>query len=351
MDEMCILLVHRDGETAGQSDQHRRGNVTFSYEGEWLAKYNHTISLSLHCSAVRFAAQKSTAFFVNLLPEEAIFKDLCREARLDEADIYNFLRLFGQECAGALTVFEEGAPPSVHSAAYRDITDELEELLKKHHGMPQGSLIAETQARLSIAGAQNKLPVVLENDRFLVPENNSFAPTTAILKPTTSRFPDLHRNELFCMELARQVGLPTPDAEILQIGNYQAYVVMRYDRQREGVNIIRIHQEDFCQAMGISRLHKYEENGGPGFAACGKILLHPSLSLDQTAREMFINCSVFNYIIGNSDAHGTTYFLLYHRGNGINLARFYALVSTMAYPHMPRVFAIAISNTHRFHLI
>ena len=348
MAEKGILIVQWDGETVGHISPHRRGNVTFSYAEEWLAKYNQPISLSLPCSAESFAAQKSTAFFDNLLPEEAIYKDLCREARLDEADIYNFLRLFGQECAGALTVFEEGASPSVHSAAYRDITDELEELLKKHHGMPQGSLIAETQARLSIAGAHNKLPVVLENDRFLVPENNSFAPTTAILKPTTSRFPDLHRNELFCMELARQAGLLTPDAEILQIGNYQAYVVMRYDRQREGVNIIRIHQEDFCQAMGISRLHKYEENGGPGFAACGKILLHPSLSLDQTAREMFIKCAVFNYIIGNCDAHGKNFSLLYQRGTGINLAPFYDLVSTMAYPELAQKFAMAIGKTYRF---
>ncbi|MDL2313903.1 HipA N-terminal domain-containing protein [Desulfovibrio sp. OttesenSCG-928-C14] len=109
------------GETVGHISPHRRGNVTFSYAEEWLAKYNQPISLSLPCSAESFAAQKSTAFFDNLLPEEAIYKDLCREARLDEADIYNFLRLFGQECAGALTVFEEGAPPSVHSAAYRDI--------------------------------------------------------------------------------------------------------------------------------------------------------------------------------------------------------------------------------------
>ena len=125
-----------------------------------------------------------------------MYRDLCREARLDEADIYNFLRLFGKECAGALVIAPEGAVESAQAPAYRDITNELEAILEKHHGMPQGSLIAETGARLSIAGAQNKLPIVLQEGKYLVPEAVSFAPTSPILTPTTSRFPDLHRNVL-----------------------------------------------------------------------------------------------------------------------------------------------------------
>lgn len=342
------LTVQWDGETVGHISPHRRGNITFAYAQEWLESRNQPISLSLPCAEERFDARKSTAFFDNLLPEEGIYKDLCREARIDEADIYNFLRLFGQECAGALTIFEEGTPRPAIAAAYRDITDELEALLQKYQGSPQGSLIAETNARLSIAGAQNKLPVVWENGRFLVPEDGSFAPTTAILKPTTSRFPDLHRNELFCMELARASGLTTPDARILQLGNYQAYVVMRYDRRRAGGNIVRIHQEDFCQALGISRVHKYEENGGPGFAACGRLLLHPAISGHAPARETFIKCAIFNYIIGNCDAHGKNFSLLYQRENGITLAPFYDLVSTMTYPELAQKFAMAIGKTFRF---
>jgi serine/threonine-protein kinase HipA len=181
-----------------------------------------------------------------------------------------------------------------------------------------------------------------------VPEAGSFAPTTAILNSAASRFPDLHRNELFCMELARAAGLPTPAAEIMRIGNYQAYVIMRYDRRREGGKIVRIHQEDFCQAMGVSRLRKYEENGGPGFAACGKVLLHPFLAGDPAARETFIKGALFNYIIGNCDAHGKNFSLLYHRGNGISLAPFYDLVSTLAYPELAQKFDMAIGKTYRF---
>lgn len=348
MSEKKRLTVQWGGETVGYLTQHRRGRMKFSYAAEWIASYNQPISLSLPCAEEEFDAQKSTAFFDNLLPEENIYRELCREARIDETDTYNFLRLFGGECAGALVIAPEGEFAIPRPPAYRDITEELEAILARHHGAPQSSLIVETKARLSIAGAQNKLPIVWKNGKFLVPEAGTFAPTTAILKPTTSRFPDIHRNELFCMELAHEAGLRTPEAHILQIGNYQAYIIMRYDRQQSNGSITRVHQEDFCQALGISRLYKYEESGGPGFAACGRILLHPLVSEYAAGREDFIRCAVFNYVIGNCDAHGKNFSLLYDWRQGVNLAPFYDLVSTMAYPELDQKFAMAIGKTFRF---
>lgn len=341
------LAVLWGGETVGWISPHRTGRVKFAYAPEWLGKRGQALSLSLPCAEESFDATRSTAFFDNLLPEEGMYRELCREARLDEADIYGFLRIFGQECAGALVVApEEASLPQ--TVVYREITGELEEILARHHGTPQGSLIVETKARLSIAGAQNKLPVLWENGKFFVPENGSFGPTTAILKPTTARFPDLHRNEFFCMELASKAGLPTPEAHILQIGSYQAYIIMRYDRKRTEEGVLRIHQEDFCQALGISRLYKYEENGGPGFAACGKILLHPFVSGDMAMREAFIRCAIFNYVIGNCDAHGKNFSLLYEAGQQASLAPFYDLVSTMVYPELEQKFAMAIGKTFRY---
>lgn len=348
MNDKKMLTVQWGGEIVGHLVPHRKGRVKFSYDPEWIKKQNRPVSLSLPCADEEFDAQKSTAFFDNLLPEEAMYRELCREARIDEADIYNFLRLFGQECAGALVVAPERMEAPSQPPAYRDITNELEAILEKHHGTPQGSLIAETGARLSIAGAQNKLPIVLKDGKFLVPEDGSFAPTSAILKPTTARFSDLHRNELFCMELAREAGLQTPDASILQIGRYQAYVIMRYDRELTENGISRIHQEDFCQALGISHIYKYEENGGPGFAACGNVLLHPLVSGNAGAREDFITCALFNYAIGNCDAHGKNFSLLYDERRGVRLAPFYDLVSTMAYPELEQKFAMAVGKTFRF---
>lgn len=348
MKEQKRLIVQWNGKIVGQLVPHRKGRVKFSYAQQWLENVGQPVSLSLPCSEEEFDAQRSTAFFDNLLPEDGIYRQLCREAKLDEADTYNFLRLFGKECAGALVIApEESLEELSLTPAYRDITNDLENILEKHNGIPQGSLIAEMGARLSIAGAQNKLPVVLRDGRLLVPEEGSFAATSAILKPTTTRFPDLHRNELFCMELARYAGLHTPDVKIIQIGNYQAYVIRRYDRIDTENGIARIHQEDFCQALGISRIYKYEENNGPGFAACGKILMHPRLGNNTSDREEFITCALFNYAIGNCDAHGKNFSLLYD-GQNIKLAPFYDLVSTLAYPELDQKFAMAIGKTYRF---
>ena len=348
MSDKQPLTVLWDEEKVGSLSPHRKGRVVFTYAPEWIAKRNQPISLSLPCAEKSFDAQRSTTFFDNLLPEEAIYRELCRDARIDEADTYNFLRLFGQECAGALTVVAEDdtVPQSAHD--YRDITSKLEAILAKHHGMPPTSLIAETQARLSIAGAQNKLPVLLDGEHLLVPKDGSLAATNAILKPTTARFPDLHRNELFCMELARAVGLRTPDTRILHIGAYEAYVVTRYDRELTEAGIRRRHQEDFCQALGVSRLRKYEEQGGPGFAACGKVLLNPVVIKASQAREDFIKCALFNFAIGNCDAHGKNFSLLYDSEHGAILAPFYDLVSTRAYPDLDQKFAMAFGKTFRF---
>jgi serine/threonine-protein kinase HipA len=348
MSDKASLTVRWDEEIVGYLAPQRKGRIKFSYAPEWIEKYNQPISLSLPCAEGQFDAQRSTAFFENLLPEENMFKELCREARIDVADTYSFLRRFGQECAGALVIVPEGEEPAPHASAYRDITDELESIVNRQHGIPRGSLIAETKARLSIAGAQNKLPVTVEGGRIFVPADGSYAPTTAILKPTSYLFPDLHRNELFCMELAREAGLQTPDAGLLQIGEYQAYVVMRYDRQQTERGIVRLHQEDFCQALSVSHEQKYEESGGPGFAACGKVLLHPLVSGHTEARENFVKCAVFNYIIGNCDAHAKNFSLLYNGNKELRLAPFYDLASTMAYPELAQKFAMAIGKTFRF---
>ncbi len=354
MQDAKRLAVLWDGDLVGFLSPKREGKVVFSYAPEWLETHNTPISLSLPCGKAAFNAQVSSAFFGNLLPEGEMYRDICRDARLDEADIYNFLRMFGQECAGALVIAPEGEYSST-PYLYQDITESLEAILAKQHGMPTSSLIAQSKVRLSIAGAQNKLPVLYKEGRFFVPEEASFAPTNAILKPATARFADLHKNELFCMELARIAGLPVPEAQILQIGKYEVYLVSRYDRVATKSGIARIHQEDFCQALGTSRLKKYEENGGPGFAACTPVLLHPLMADALVAREKFIQCAFFNYAIGNCDAHGKNFSLLYqpHRApenntERVQLAPFYDLVSTRVYPDLDQKFAMAIGKTFRF---
>ena len=125
-------------------------------------------------------------------------------------------------------------------------------------------------------------------------------------------------------------------------------MVKRYDRVETEGGIKRLHQEDFCQALGVSRVHKYEENRGPGFAACGQLLLRPEVVDAAGARDNIIRCALFNYLIGNCDAHAKNFSLIYDKDAGIRLAPFYDLVSTRAYPNLSSRFAMSIGKTWEY---
>jgi serine/threonine-protein kinase HipA len=150
------------------------------------------------------------------------------------------------------------------------------------------------------------------------------------------------------MKLARAVGMDVPDAALVSFGDSLAYVVKRYDRVEAEGGIKRLHQEDFCQALGVSRVHKYEENRGPGFAACGQLLLRPEVVDAAGARDDIIRCALFNYLIGNCDAHAKNFSLTYDKDAGIRLAPFYDLVSTRAYPNLSSRFAMSIGKTWEY---
>ena len=343
------LAVLWDDETVGHITPARNGGLTFAYAQNWLDGTARPISLSLPCDEKSFDEVRSTAFFENLLPEEEQYQELCSKARLSPRDIYGFLEHYGKECAGALVIANEWeADEPLPNMGYCDVTEELERGLAENILQPQANLISKMGTRLSIAGAQNKLPVLWKGNRFFVPEADSFAPTNAILKPASPRFPDLHKNELFCMKLARAVGLDVPDAALVSFGDSLAYVVKRYDRVEVEGGIKRLHQEDFCQALGVSRVHKYEENRGPGFAACGQLLLRPEVFDAAGARDNLIRCVLFNYLIGNCDAHAKNFSLIYDKDAGVRLAPFYDLVSTRVYPNLSPRFAMSIGKTWEY---
>jgi len=325
----------------------KKGRVCFQYSPEWLKKRNLPISLSLPCSPEPYSADDSMKFFGNLVPEGIVYDQLCKKWRISPDDIYSFLSVFGEECAGALTIVKPDSSSQVPAVAYKDITDDLERILQEAAEYRTG-MILESGARLSLAGAQDKLPVYTENGRYFIPESGSLAPTTDILKPAPPGFADLDINEAFCLRLAARIGLPVANASLVSFNSQRALLVERYDRTRTQGGVKRLHQEDFCQALRYKE--KYEEAGGPGFAACAKILLIPAMGreADSRARDIFLRCAIFNYVAGNCDAHGKNFSLLYAPEGKISLAPFYDLVSTRAYPKLDQKFAMAIGKTFRF---
>lgn len=195
--------------------------------------------------------------------------------------------------------------------------------------------------RLSLAGAQNKLPVYWDQSGYAIPEGNH--PSTHILKTAIPHLQNTVANEAFCMNLAAQAGLLVPNAQIAVIGTQQVYRVERFDRKRtpDG-GVLRLHQEDFCQALGVPPELKYEKEGGPGFSCCFQLVEEwsdePLLDIQR-----LLDWSLFNFIIGNADAHGKNLSFLYANGV-VRLSPFYDLLCTAIYERVNNKFAMKMGG-------
>jgi serine/threonine-protein kinase HipA len=196
--------------------------------------------------------------------------------------------------------------------------------------------------RLSLAGAQSKLPVVEVEGGFALP-HSSGQPTTHILKPEPERFPGLVANELFCMRLAAAAGLQVAEVERAETLSGLPYlIVTRYDRDLTQEPVRRLHQEDLCQALGKLYIEKYQQDGGPGVADAMELTGKASSAPARDRPQLWL-ALVFNVLIGNCDAHGKNYSLLYD-SPAPSLAPLYDLVSTAAYDELTTRLAMSIDG-------
>ena len=195
--------------------------------------------------------------------------------------------------------------------------------------------------RLSLAGAQDKLAVCVEGDAIGLAKGGR--PTTHILKPLIQALDGTVENELFCLRLAARLKLPVPAVEMRHGGTIPFLLVERYDRalHKDGT-ITRLHQEDFCQALSVPPELKYEEEGGPG-SERSLDLIDRATARPAADRLNFIRALIFHYLVGNADAHGKNYALLYH-GKVPDLAPLYDIVCTAAYPRLAKKLAMAIGE-------
>ena len=343
---MSDLTVYWDQQVVGTISRHPQGKISFEYAPEWLVNKGKQISLSLPCREERFPPGVSTAFFENLFPESETRTILAFNHRFDKKDTFSFLEHFGEDCAGALSIIPEGENIHFDPCKYSCIDAELKVALDTIKADPdKHKLFPEmANARLSIAGAQDKLPVYFEFDSFSLPENSG-SPTTHIIKPASPCFPEIQRNESFCMDLAHQVGLSVPKSQLYNFEGHELFLVERYDRQRTGKTVIRVHQEDFCQAMGLPFNKKYQEKGGPGFLQCRELAEEYLYDDISRVKQELTSVMAFNFLIGNNDAHGKNFSIIHN--DKIRLAPFYDLVSTQVYPALDRKLAMAIGKTYR----
>jgi len=228
---------------------------------------------------------------------------------------------------------------------YRLLSSEkLAEILKM---LPRRPLMAgEDGIRLSLAGAQDKIVVHVHDQQISLPLGG--APSTHILKPAIEHFEGVVFNEALCMKLAHAIGLQTAKAEVGRVENIDYLLIERYDRSvlkdpGGAENLEREHQEDFCQALGIIPENKYQNEGGPSLKQCFDLLRGLS-SAPVIDLQHLLDAVIFNFLIGNHDAHGKNFSLLY--GSQKRLAPLYDVLSTAYYPDLSKKMAMKIGGEY-----
>ncbi len=335
------LDVYLNADLTGTLEQDDSGSLSFRYAADWLAAANAVpLSTALPLRAELFKRNACRPFFAGLLPEEGNRRLIARTLGVSDQNDFAILEKIGGECAGAVSLMPPGEKPGASASQYKPLT--LEDLAARMAELPKKPLLAgETGIRLSLAGAQNKLALTVTDGRYLMPLNG--APSTHILKPQSPHFDHLVENECLCMQLAAKVGLETAHVEISSAGGLRLLQIERYDRRRlpDGT-LERIHQEDFCQALGIPPELKYQQEGGPGLRRCFELVRAVSAVPAVDVLRLF-DAVVFNVLIGNGDAHGKNFSFL-HAADGTRLAPLYDLVCTQAYPHLDQRMAMKIGT-------
>jgi serine/threonine-protein kinase HipA len=343
------LDVYLNSGLVGHLVQDSGGQMYFAYAESWLSRPGATaLSQSLPLRKERFRQKECRGFFAGILPEQANREIIARNLGISAHNDYAMLEQIGGECAGAVTFMPTGPE---RQYGYRKLSqEELAAILKE---LPKRPLLAgEEGIRLSLAGAQDKIAVRIEGGDISLPLGG--APSTHILKPAVERFEGVVFNEALCMKLAAAAGLPAAAVETRIVDGMDYLLVERYDRyhrQKPGNEPVleRLHQEDFCQAQGIVSEQKYQKEGGPSLKQCFGLLREVS-SAPVIDLARLLDAVIFNYLVGNNDAHGKNFSLLY-RGVGtenleIRISPLYDVVSTIYYPELSRDMAMKIGSAY-----
>lgn len=337
------LNVYLEQQLIGHLVQDDGGQMLFRYAEAWLeSSENFPISRSLPLREEEFKQKECKGFFGGILPEQGNRTVIAKILQISDRNDFAMLERIGGECAGALTFVPEGEAPSRTDSDYRQLSDaELTEILEM---LPKRPLLAgEKGVRLSLAGAQDKIAVRLDAaGKIYLPLN--YAPSTHILKPAIATWEGLVSNETYCMALAQAIGLQAAPTTAHKVGGIEYLLSRRYDREVEGGGTIhRLHQEDFCQALGVPSEIKYQAEGGPGLKDCFALLRLASSNAVVDLREL-LNAVILNLLIGNNDAHAKNYSLLYERDGKARLAPLYDLVCTVYYPEIENKLAMKIGG-------
>ncbi|MCW8843230.1 MAG: HipA domain-containing protein, partial [Rhodobacteraceae bacterium] len=317
------------------------GNISFQYTVKALP---HPISVSLPLQEQPYGDVESRGYFSNLLFENEMRDQVMQRYKIEERDIVGLLYHLGTDCPGAISCVPEGAAPGKRPG---DLTADYDAIggspivpeglvedrlsldalpvsadsdlghimqsLRDRRKLPEGNLKDPSP----LAGVQGKIALTrLADGRLALPRNDSGAPTTHILKvPREAAMSAVSREHLAMGLMARVQGYPVARSRILGEGSLRGLLIERFDRTIEGTHVHRIHQEDFCQALGLGHHLKYERNGVAGHrfdaATVGRLL--QVTQKPGAARQAFFEITLVNMVLGNSDNHAKNHALLYRQ--------------------------------------
>jgi serine/threonine-protein kinase HipA len=327
------LNVFLNSRLAGRLFRQSSGVIDFKYDPSWLA-WEHAlpVSLSLPLREDHYIGAPIIAVFDNLLPDStAIRRRMAERVHARGIDAYDLLAAVGRDCVGALQFLPDGVKPSPAGTVEGKPVDdtEIRRLLGDLASAPLG-LGEDEDFRISIAGAQEKTALLFWKGRWHKPLTTTA--TTHILKPQIGRLPngiDLSfsvENEFFCLKLTAALGLPTAAVSIEEFAGHRVLVVERFDRRWTNDNrLLRLPQEDCCQALSVPPSLKYESEGGPGIPA----ILNLMKGSDQPEADQatFLKAVIAFWLLGATDGHAKNFSVFLSPGGRFRMTPLYDVIS------------------------
>ena len=330
------LNVLMNNRLVGQLQKATSGAISFQYDESWIDwEPAIPLSISLPVQSKAYNGAGVVAVIENLLPDvDAVRRRVAERVGAEGVDAYSLLAKIGRDCVGALQFVEDGADPlQVGRVEGEPVDDEqVGRILKALKAQPLG--LEDSDAfRISVAGAQEKTALLLHNGRWMKPKGST--PTTHILKPQIGQIPtadgviDLSNsveNEYYCLKLLSAFGLRVPNVAMHSFGDVRTLLVERFDRlwTQDG-RLLRIPQEDFCQALSVPSTQKYQSHGGPTAVAILETLRGSDTPHeDQMA---FLKAQVLFWLIGATDGHAKNFSIHLRSGGKFKLAPLYDVLT------------------------
>jgi serine/threonine-protein kinase HipA len=332
------LFVFMNGRRVGQLSRAASGRLLYSYAEQWLTwDKSRPLSLSLPLSRETYTGDLVENFFDNLLPDSQPIRNRIQARFAARSNrCFDLLWHVGRDCVGAIQLSPEDAETlDVQKVEAVPLSDsEIASTLRNYETMPLG-MGRERDFRISIAGAQEKTALLWHHGRWWLPSGAT--PTSHIFKLPVGKIAhsgldlsDSVENEWLCHLILKAYGVPAANADMIGFDGMKVLVVERFDRRwaEDGSWLIRLPQEDMCQALGVPPALKYESDGGPGSESIMNLLLGSSEALRD--RKTFMTMQVLFWLLGAIDGHAKNFSIFLQPGGSFQLTPAYDVIS--AYP-------------------